>query len=193
VVSTPIVVSEEMLYLPRRIWNLVVLVPLFVFIAALGVLILARGGGWVATLGGVGILLVLAGPLGLMVYANLEALKRRVPLARLDHEGIECSQGRLSWDDVLSIGVVDYLTGNGRFRYVFLALRRSVRPHPTETTYYHSEWQMSPKLTDWAVLLPLWTSSQAALSTLRRFYLGPVGEAIEIEGNETTAPSAAPL
>ena len=156
-----------------------------------GVSLLVGSGGDAAPIFGGGLVLLFCVPLGLGVLASGKHLRNRLPLARLDHAGIECSQGRLAWDDVEKIGIVKYSTGNGIIPYLFFWLR--VGAHPAETTarYYHSKSDTNAKTTDWALLLPPWASEKKCLSVVRQFYSGLVAETIQIEGSESTTPPAA--
>jgi len=98
------------------------------------------------------------------------ALWPRRPLARFSTDGIECAAGRFSWTDIASVGLVEsagsWSAEGSVWRLVF-RLRAEARPLPADG------YCRGPEVSLWGLELPLWTSWEGVLETVRRFYRGP--------------------
>ena len=125
-------------------------------------------------------------PLG--TWRAIGQLRRPLPWAHLDEEGIDCAIGRVPWTNVANARVAWHWVWAGRgshpSRRLFLDLRDPTQAPAANAREYLSSMPFGgPVDSDGKIRLPLWDPKENVLADIGRYY--PAGGA--------TAPSGARL
>jgi hypothetical protein len=129
------------------------------------------------------VLLVVAGVAAVLVAVlvrEVRIVRSRVPLCRLDVDGLESAAGRIRWRDVTEVGISRYAYDNGEENgsYLRLALRPGATFEPVSSSYFQDPTIRydSAVRSEGELEVEFWDRHAGVLEMVGRFYSGPISQ-----------------